>query len=153
MLLVMLGCRTTWIGSGDSIAVPAGLEGEQVELAIMKALASRPRSNDGPDIVVDIGQFSARIDTDAFDQDPAQEGWHAESIEGDVVYAGFYRGAHYLRVAIGHDPREVRVRIVSSRNLKQSGHRIHKNAKIWVAQLEDRIRRQLSTAAFARPKP
>ena len=129
-----------------SAAVPNKLTENDVELAILMAIADRavsPKLTPGEKVT---DSFLSAV------KDPAsarrqKESWYFEDREPRIVYAGFQDRQFYMRVAVHYDARNVTMEIIDSRGLKQSEDKIHKRAFVWLRQLEQRVRRALGTLA------
>jgi hypothetical protein len=61
--------------------------------------------------------------------------------------------AHYLQAKLTYDIEAIRLVISNSRNLSQDGEWIHKNAIMWVEQLDARLRRSLGYMSAYRSEP
>jgi hypothetical protein len=150
-LALVLGCRTVRIQPRPPIAVPSELTLEQVELAILAAVA-----NESPAVAITPGSEGsvARIEAAKIgalrSQKPAGDGWFPESIEPDAIVATFQKAHFSLRVRIRYTQYEVITEILDSRHLKQSRSAIHFRAIEWLEELETRIRRSLGALAVLR---
>ena len=154
VLACTLGCKSSKlvpIKPRASIAVPAGLNANDVEVVVLYELADKR-------VPVDL-KPGERIADNALDallfryqrvSDRKLPPWYPESVEQGLVYAGFQKGQHYLRVAIEYTDSAVQIRLIESRNLLQIDQRIHRNAIAWIDQLEVRIRRALGKTATTR---
>ena len=136
----LLSCRTAAIREPEIIRVPSGLTEDQVEQAIVLALAELP-----PGTIV-LEHKASQVTDEILDRlfgadDPAS--WFVEARDSGVVFSGYQQDQHYLGVAIRYDTREVRVEIITSQNLMQSKSRIHKEVYVWIAALEVKIRQAL----------
>lgn len=150
-MAVLGGCYTAKIPVRPAVSVPPLLSEPDVELIILFDLANQPlppEFTNGERIADNALQaaFGWRYQT----AQPPRAVWFPESVEPGVIYAGYERRNHYLRAAIRYTQSSVSISIVESRNLYQSGDRIHKNAIAWVDQLEGRVRRALGAAATAK---
>jgi hypothetical protein len=114
-----LSCRTAPIPQRPPITVPPGLTANDVRTAILADLGSGPGT----------------------------DRWYPESTEPGVIYAGYQRKSHQLRVAIEYDETSVRLRIAGSTNLNESNGRIHKHAISWMSLLESSLSRALVAEA------
>ncbi len=145
--LFLACCSTVPNVSPPPIAVPSGLTENDVELAVLMAVADRPAPatlTPGQQITDNV--LSAVIGRYDSVRAPRQY-WYFEAREPSVVYAGFQSGQVYMRVAVRYDARYVTMTIVESRNLKQDESSIHKGAFAYLQQLEGRVRRALGSIA------
>lgn len=154
VLLVSSACRTTTIPTFEPIPVPPGLTGEQVEVAILAALANTP-------VPKELSEGAALADRamavffgpgryQTIQSSRSQE-WFPESRQPGRIIAGKSIRSHYLQVRLDFDTSSIRPSISGSRNLKQSEKDIHINAIEWTHQLEDRIRRAVGFMSAYRP--
>jgi len=157
ILLVLFaspGCRTTTIPTFDPIPVPPGLIAEQVEVAILAALANTPvpkELSDGTAIADRaMAAFFGPGRYQTIQSSQSQE-WFPESRQPGRIIAGKSIRSHYLQVRLDFDTSNIRPSISGSRNLKQSDKSIHTNAIEWTHQLEDRIRRTVGFMSAYRP--
>jgi hypothetical protein len=120
----------------------------QVEVSILAALANTPIPRElstGADIADRaISAMFLRYDSVRNRQD-----WFPESRTPGHIVAGFSHKTHYLQVKIDYDTSAIRLAIAKSRNLGQDADAdwIHKNAIVWVEQLDARLRRSLGYMA------
>ena len=138
--LIVLGCRTVPIQERAAIRVPSGLTPEQVELAIVYALAQPPPGT--LELKHQASKVTAEILATLFGADD-DKGWFVEAREPGVVYAGYRQDSHYLSTAIPYNTTMLRVEILRSDNLDQSDTRIHKAVYVWITDLEVKIRQAL----------
>jgi hypothetical protein len=145
LLIVSSGCRTTTIPTFDPIPIPPGLTANQVEVAILAALANTPvpkELSDGAAIADQaMTAFFGPLRYQSVQS--SRHEWYPESRQPGQIIAGMNTRSHYLRVRLDFDASNIRPSISGSRNLSQSETRIHTNAIEWVYRLEDRIRRSL----------
>ena len=147
VLACTLGCKSSKlvpIKQRASIAVPAGLNANDVEVAVLYELADQQVPADRAPGERTESLFRKLVGS------PDAGMWYPESVEQGLVYAGFEKGQHYLRVAIEYTDSAVQIRLIESRNLLQIDQRIHRNAVVWIDQLEVRIRRALGKTATTR---
>ena len=150
-LAFTLGCRTVLIEERASITVPAGLNANDVEVAVLYELANQNVPADlTPGERIANNAMKALFLFRYQNVSDRQPGWYPESAEPGVVHAGFEKRAYYLRVAIEYTDSAIRVRLLESKNLAQTDQRIHKSAVVWIDQLEMRIRRALGQLAAIR---
>jgi len=151
VLMVLLACHSVPIANRTPIAVPAGLNANDVEVAVLYELVNLnvPQNLKPGERIADSALkalFLFRYER-ASDRRP---GWYPESAQQGVIYAGYEKRTHYLRVAIEYSDSNVSVRLIESRNLDQTETHIHEAAMIWIDQLEMRIRRALGQMAATR---
>jgi len=146
LLMCLVACSTVQNVSPPPISVPSKLTQNDVELAILMAIADRTAPPKlAPGEKVTDGVLSAVIDPASNTARRQKESWYFEDRQPGKVYAGFQDRRFYMRVAVRYDARNVTMEIVDSRGLKQSEDRIHKRAFVWLQQLEQRVRRALGT--------
>ena len=142
---IMGGCMTVPNISPSPIMVPQGLNENDVELAIVLAIADIP-----PPAYLTPGQpISAKTLDEILNQkvDSSRQYYFFEDRADGVVYSGFQYRTYYMRVAVHYDSEKVRLEITDSRNLEQHDNYIHKKAFEWLVILETRIRRALAQVA------
>lgn len=152
-IAVLVGCKTTAIRD-DVIAVPPGLEAEQVEVALIAAIFSlTPPSGSGmsnPEAIAD-SALKAAFGWRYQSINPRRRDagrWHLEGRDHDrqIVYAGYQNKANYMRVAMTYTANDVRFSIVDSTGLRQSETKIHRAALAWMDELKMSARRTLGQA-------
>ena len=147
VLLLLAACRTAPLENPEPIAVPRGLTAQQVEVAILAGILNKPPPDDY--------RPGGDMDRETFDEfvwhhflvDARTRSWFPESRQRGLVVAAVNTRGHYLKVEIRHDTELVTIQVVESRNLQQSGGRIHKRALAWLRNLEVHIRRELGRMA------
>ena len=147
-LFSLVACTTVRNVSPPPIAVPARLTENDVELAILMAIADRvipPKLAPGEKVTDNL--LSVVIEPASNSGRRQKESWYFEDRQPGLVYAGFQDRQFYMRVAVRYDANNVTMEIVDSRVLKQSEDRIHRRAFVWLGQLEQRVRRALGTLA------
>jgi hypothetical protein len=154
LLVLAFACKTDVIVPRAPIAVPAGLTPEQIEIAILAAISGNDpgmllRQAERPDG----GGIEAVHAAVSLRRMPSGTGWYAELIEPGEIWASYFRGRHRLNVAIRYTASEVRTRITGSENLRQEDGVIHKNALVWLTELERRIGRSLQALAALPARP
>ena len=152
VLACTLGCKSSKlvpIKQRASIAVPAGLNANDVEVAVLYELADQqvPADRAPGERIANSSRFLFLYRSGPTPKAPS---WYPESVEQGLVYAGFEKGQHYLRVAMEYTDSVVQIRLIESRNLLQIDQRIHRNAIAWIDQLQVRIRRALGQMATIR---
>jgi hypothetical protein len=148
LLMCLVACSTVRNVSPPPIAVPNKLTENDVELAILMAIADRavsPKLTAGEKVTD--SHLSMVNDPASNSARRQKESWYFEDRQPRIVYAGFQDRQFYMRVAVRYDARNVNMEIVDSRGLKQSEDKIHKRAFVWLRQLEQRVRRALGTLA------
>jgi hypothetical protein len=146
--ICLVACTTVQNVSPPPISVPTKLTANDVELAVLMAIADRvapPKLAPGEKVTDSV--LSSVIDPASNTARRQKESWYFEDRQPGVVYAGFQERQYYMRVAVRYDAHNVTMQIVESRGLKQSADRIHKTAFVWLDQLEQRVRRALDTLA------
>lgn len=141
----MLSCRTIPIETRVPIRVPAHSEAEVIELAIILGVVDPPPNT--VDLQHKPAQITREILAVVLGTKRRRPDWFVESREPGVVYAGYQRRQFYLGVSIHYSAKDITIQIIRSQNLKQSSGRIHKNAYVWIGELEGRIRRALGQVA------
>ena len=155
VLSLTLGCKSSklaLIKQRTSIAVPAGLNANDVEVVVLYELADKrvPVDLNPGERIADNAMKALFLFRYRRVSEREQSPWYPESVEKGVIYAGYERGSHYLRVAIEYTDDAVKIRFVESRGVSRVDNRIHRNAVIWIDQLEVRIRRALGKMAATR---
>lgn len=148
LCVCLVACTTVQNVSPPPISVPSKLTENDVELAILMAIADRavpPKLGPGEKATDSV--LSAVIDPASNTARRQKESWYFEDRQLGVVYAGFQERRFYMRVAVHYDAHNVTMEIVDSQGLKQTADRIHKRAFVWLRQLEGRVRRALGTLA------
>jgi hypothetical protein len=147
--ICLAACSTVRNVTPPPVSVPSKLTENDVELAILMAIADRtspPKLAPGAKVTDSV--LSAVIAAPANNTGRRQrDPWFFEDRLPGIVYAGFEERRFYMRVAVHYDAHNVTMEIVDSRGLKQSEDRIHKRAFIWLQQLEQRVRHALGTLA------
>jgi len=141
-LTFALAACTTTIPEPQTIVVPSGLSREQVRNALVAALQPRRQATRPPVVATNVATILA---AEVLYGD--RPWWQPEGEEPGAIYASYAKDKHYLRVRIDYSQSAVAVQIVGSRNLDQSGTRIHANAVVWVENLEQAIRVEMGRAA------
>lgn len=160
ILLAGLSCKTTSIGPPLTVPIPAGLSSEDAEVAIVAMLTApetKPESDPNTYTLVIANPLGAML-LDRYRHGKRSKGWFVESWTPGTIHVGYQRRSYYMRVAVRTTNDAVSLRILSSRNLKQSGNRIHTSAKVWLEQFEIDIRDALGSASllkrdFGKPTP
>ena len=148
LFICLVACTTVQNVSPPPISVPSKLTENDVELAILMAIADRaapPKLAPGEKVTDNV--LSSVIDPASNTARRQKEAWYFEDRQPGVVYAGFQERRFYMRVAVRYNAHNVTMEILDSRGLKQSEDRIHKRAFVWLQQLEQRVRRALGTLA------
>lgn len=150
MASILSGCgHTRPIAEPEELNVPQGLKLPQVEVGIIAGILGAeetPRELTNAQAITDSALragFGRRY------RSVASKGgsgtWFIESRDpkNSVVYAGFQKGSHFLRVEVKYDQERVMLKIAGSENLDQGNGQIHKAANEWFSQLKSRIRMSL----------
>jgi len=150
-VVVILGCKTVPIEQRAPIAVPAGLNANDVEVAVLYELANQNIPTDlTPGQQISNNAMKALFLFRYRSVSDRKQGWYPESAEPGVIYAGLEKGPYYLRVGIDYTDTSIQTHIIESKQLNQTDDRIHKAAIQWIDQLEMRIRRALGQMAAMR---
>jgi hypothetical protein len=118
------------------ISVPEGLTADQVEAALIAALAN---------FRIVPGLDPEQLVPDRMIKDLYGPGvrprtrWSPERREPGLMYAGCQWRSHYLQIALHFDTQRVKIKLASSRNLDQQGDSIHDRAIILARRLADQI--------------
>lgn len=145
----LASCKTAPIPTLPVIKVPPGLSVQQVELAILSGILNqRPPESYDPRSDMPDDEFQQLV-WKHYLQSASARSWFPESRSPGVIEAAVNARSHYLRVALAYDTTSIRMKILESRNLRQSGGRIHKRAVVWLDHLEEHIRRELGRMSFA----
>lgn len=149
-LLLAAGCRTAALPTPAGIRVPRGLSAQNVEIAILAALAGRRTP----------GTYDAGTPMDPDEHEElvtsylltmSGRAWVVESRESDRIEAVLSRpGRYHLRVEVSYDDERVEVALLDSHGLGQTERHIHKNAVKWIRTLERRIQTNLGDLAHRR---
>jgi len=140
LLLLFTGCRTTLNVSPPPTSVPPSLTAEEVERAILFTLKDAPAEYVGSPGY----QIADRLLGLAFGESYSRrQYWFFEGRGDHAVYIGYHNRNHYMRVEAKYDDKNITYKIVDSRNLRQSGDRIHENAFVFLSYLERNVRTSL----------
>ena len=149
-LLAVSSCKTVPNVSPPPIVVPDGLSYNDVERAILMAVTdsatspASPTSPLAPSQKVTVNVQKTFIGSNiGSNEDGSNRDWYFEDRKPGVVYLGYQRGALYMRVEARFDTESITLSIIDSRNLDQSGSRIHHGAFARLSNLEVEIRRSL----------
>jgi hypothetical protein len=146
--LALAACKSVPYADPAPIPVPAGLEANEVEFAILLAIADPPdppRLSPGQRITDHV--LDAVIWSYDSVEEPRTEPWYFEAREPSAIVAGYQHGPLYMRVRVKYDTKSVSLSIVESRNFDQTETRIHRGAFSRLQVLENRIRRSLGRMA------
>ena len=119
VLACTLGCKSSKlvpIKQRASIAVPAGLNANDVEAAVLFELADKR-------VPVDLKPGERIANSSRFlflyrsGPTPKAPSWYPESVEQGLVYAGFQKGQHYLRVAMEYTDSVVQIHVSFARQV------------------------------------
>lgn len=139
-IVVLMACTTTPINTKpDRIPVPPGTTPDEVEAAIVSAIAEKH---------ITPQELTEGLGTNWSNAKRQFAGtWAVENLQDGLVTAGLSVRSHYLQIGVHYDTSAVWVEILGSRNLKQTETHIHRKAYLWIARVEDRIRSELGTYA------
>jgi hypothetical protein len=144
---ILSGCsHTRPIAEPEVLNVPQGLTLPQVEVGIIAGILGAeetPRELTNAQAITDSALragFGRRYRSVASKGGSGM--WFIESRDpkNSVVYAGFQKDTHFLRVEVKYDQKTVTTKIVGSENLDQRDGQIHKAANEWFSLLKSRIR-------------
>jgi len=148
LVLSLAACKSVPNVPPPPIEVPAGLAANDVEFAILLAIADPPNPPAlSPGQRITDHALNAILWTYDSVQKPRNEPWYFEGREDGVVLAGFQHRELYMRVRVTYDTHQVSLAIVESRNFDQTETRIHRGAPARLQTLENRIRRALGRVA------
>lgn len=142
LMLFLAACSTTRNVSPPPTMVPPALSQKEVEQAVMLALKDAPRPSQQSLGSAIVDKIFDRAFGDGLSR---KQYWYYEGRGDNVVFAGFYHSDYYMRAEVSYSAREVKFRIVDSRNLQQTKYRIHKNALVWLGYLERDVRASLGS--------
>lgn len=147
LVVLVAACSTVPNVPTTPISVPAGLTQNQVQLAILTAITERAPPNVPAGVEITDSVLSAVVT--GYHSLNDRRTWYFEDRRPGVIYAGYQRRDWYMRVAVRYDASAITLFIEDSRNLSQSGDRIHKTAIAELQSLENRLRRTLGQMAQA----
>ena len=144
VLLTALACRTA-LYSPLMVEVPPELTRDQVEIALIAALANRPIPGglDSDEMTVE-NVFDALYGWRRGEGETRALEWLPEERQPGVIVAGYTWRSHYLKVGLDFDEEIVEVYILDSRNLNQTDNEIHKTAVALVRALGIRLEQSLA---------
>jgi len=149
LLVTLASCSTVPLPEAIEIEVPPGLTAQQVELAILSGILNqRPPETYDPRVGLSELEFQALV-WNHYLRSASARSWFPESREPGYVVAAVSARRHYLRVGISFDTQTISIRLLESRNLRQSDTRIHERVPLWLDRLEEHIRRELGRMSFA----
>lgn len=161
-VISITGCVTVPNVSPPPIVVPKGLASADIEKAIVASVPGNPTAKNlspGQEVTdtvlssIPVGGFGANYSGARTRNASGGNGWFFEGRDTNVVFVGFQHREYYIRVAAQYDTTNITLKILESRNLKQSEDRIHRTAILWLSSLEGRIRYNLGVLAREAPKP
>ena len=143
----LLGCRTAAYEPA-AVAVPAGLEPAQVEVAVLAALADQPIPP-GLAIDEDMGERAAQA---LYGWQPAYTPrnprmWALDRRDPGLVSASLTWRRHVLRVALRYDTERVEAHLRPSDHLRHRGREIHRGAIVRIDRLLATLRQRLQEMA------
>lgn len=145
LVALLVGCTSVPNRPTAPIPVPSGLTENQIQLAILMAITENPPPDISPGVQITDSVLSAVVGGYRSLND--RRSWYFEDRQPGIVYTGYQRRNWYMRVAVRYDTQAVTLFIEDSRNLNQSGDRIHKTAIAELQSLENRLRRTLGLVA------
>jgi len=149
LIILLVGCTTTRNISPPPTLIPTALSKEEVASVILFSLRDAPvireQTVENKTTNRILGMVDRVLDS-ALGNNRFRQYWRYEGRMGkDTIYAGFHYKNFYMRTEIKYNETEITFKIVDSRNLKQSGDYIHKNALVWLSRLERNVRANLGT--------
>lgn len=138
-LLSLVACTTTQNISPPAIHIPRSLSDQQTQSAILYTLTNSP--------TLKISSKKINILNEAIKEDGVtKQYWFYDGQGQNVVNASFKFKTYYMRVKItyNNNAHRIKLRIVDSRNLEQKGDSIHRNALVYLNQLDRNIRSTLA---------
>lgn len=140
LIILLVGCTTTRNISPPPTLIPPTLSKEEAESAIILSLKDAPMAKEQS---AGMGMANKILGYVLGENYSRLQYWYYEGRGRDAVYAGFHYKNFYMRTEIKYNDTEITFKIVDSRNLKQSGNSIHKNALVWLNSLERDVRTNL----------
>lgn len=110
--------------------IPESLSKQEVQVAIMIALRESPRKKQ-PNAGMEMAD-NILSEVLGHNYGRRKQYWFYEGRAEDIIYAGFNHKSFYIRAEINYGGDFIKYRLLESRNLKQSGNSIHKNAIAWL---------------------
>ncbi|MCK5819936.1 MAG: hypothetical protein KAH18_12010 [Psychromonas sp.] len=138
-LLSLGACTTTQNISPPAIHVPRSLSEQQTQSAILYSLTNAP--------TLEISSKKIKILNEALTEyGVTKQYWFYDGQDKNVVNASFKFETYYMRVKITYNNKvhRIKLKIVDSKNLKQSGDSIHRHALVFLNQLDKNIRSTLA---------
>ncbi len=141
-MLTLVACTTTENISPPAIKVAQSLSKQDTEYAILFALTNAPTAKLSPK---KIQILNAAVN----EYGSQKQYWFYDGQGKDVINASFKYRSYYMRVKISYKDKNINLKIVNSRNLKQkndpiNGGRIHKKALVYLGGLDRNIRSTLA---------
>lgn len=149
LLLAVSACAVTVpIQEREPIPVPSGLSKTDVELAILMAIEDQPLPPElTPGQEITDSALRAALPGYARVADRKEREyenpWYFLDRQPGAVVAAYQRNHLYMRVRFEFDTEEIEPEIIDSRHFRQTDTRIHKNAYVFLRDLERRLRRAL----------
>jgi len=140
LIILLGGCTTTRNISPPPTLIPPILSKEEAEFAIISSLNDAPIAKEQS---AGMGMANKILGYVLGENYSRLQYWYYEGRGKNAVYAGFHYKNFYMRTEIKYNDTEITFKIVDSRNLKQSGKSIHKNALVWLNKLERNVRANL----------
>jgi hypothetical protein len=146
--LWIVACKSVPYADPPPIPVPRGLQDNDVEFAILLAIADPPEPPKlSPGQRISDQVLDAIVWSYDSVEEPRTEPWYFEARERRAILVGYQRGPLYMRVRVAYDTETVSLSIVESRNFDQTETKIHRGAFARLQTLENRIRRSLGRVA------
>jgi hypothetical protein len=146
MLLSLTGCITEPKQVFES-NVPAGLDREDVELAILLATGLTAPENETlanwHEYLIATLRNAGDRHVSRLDQAEDEDRWVFDAADGKDVKASYIDGQETLHVAVEYTHSSYEIKIVSSNNLNEAGNKIDPVANRWLSELKLRINRAL----------
>lgn len=125
--------------------VPAGMEREDVELAILLAtgLELPKQGYEKWREIKEVALKSSALQRVSGVDDHDEDKWVYETFTPTTVYASYADGKEVLRARIDYTKSNVNIRVDGSDNLNETPTNIHRSANEWLDDLKLRINRGL----------
>ena len=140
VLVLAAACRTTPIPAQPAIPIPPPLDVADAEAAIVYELARQPLPTAlAPGEHISQESLAPLAHARGLEPGMRATGWYPESLQPELILAGYLFDRHYLRAVIRFGNDQVQTSIDESQYLKQENGRIHKVALVWMNELDRRI--------------
>jgi hypothetical protein len=156
LLLILFGCKTVAVDEVPPISISQGLTKSEQKLAILlavnpvepgeteQALKNHEKITDSA-LKAIFGKRYKSINQSR------ENYWFVEDIRENSILVGYDNDKHYLRIEYLLSDGNIYQRIDGSRNLDQNGDQIHKAAKVWMGEMESKIRKSAGQVALLKP--